>query len=89
MGIGKYCPECNAELEYDPEQEAVICTCCDRFFAEPDEVDYEIELYKIEKANEEFLKKWELDEYDEPPEGCVACGGPYPDCITSCKLFDD
>lgn len=23
------------------------------------------------------------------PRGCAACGGPYPDCKTSCKLFDD
>lgn len=24
-----------------------------------------------------------------PPPGCRACGGPYPYCQTSCKLFDD
>ena len=38
-----------------------------------------------------------VDDYyygDEPPEldipeGCAACGGPYPDCMTSCKMFDD
>ena len=23
------------------------------------------------------------------PEGCIACGGPYPSCMTSCKMFDD
>lgn len=23
------------------------------------------------------------------PEGCAACGGPYPQCTSSCKLFDD
>lgn len=26
---------------------------------------------------------------DIPPECCMACGGPYPDCMLSCKLFDD
>lgn len=26
---------------------------------------------------------------DEPGEGCIACGGPYPLCKTSCGLFDD
>lgn len=30
---------------------------------------------------------------DEPPEdipeGCRACGGPYPQCMISCKMFDD
>jgi hypothetical protein len=32
------------------------------------------------------------DEYDDNsdiPKGCQACGGPYPDCKTSCVLFDD
>lgn len=23
------------------------------------------------------------------PEGCRACGGPYPNCITSCNVFED
>ena len=26
---------------------------------------------------------------DDIPEGCVACGGPYPYCCDSCPLFDD
>lgn len=26
---------------------------------------------------------------DIPPYGCRACGGPWPNCKTSCKLFDD
>lgn len=46
---------------------------------------------------------WEIDEMeyeyeeDDPlasaeeeiPAYCEACGGPYPDCRASCKLFDD
>lgn len=43
----------------------------------------------------------EIEDYDEDwgdvfapvkpdkPEYCGICGGPYPDCMTSCKLFDD
>lgn len=23
------------------------------------------------------------------PVGCAACGGPYPDCCSSCPIFDD
>jgi hypothetical protein len=31
-----------------------------------------------------------FEECDEDvPYGCAACGGPYPQCKTSCKLFDD
>ena len=26
---------------------------------------------------------------EDPKTGCGACGGPYPYCKTSCKLFDD
>jgi len=29
------------------------------------------------------------DEEDDMPECCAACGGPYPQCMTSCKIFDD
>lgn len=28
-------------------------------------------------------------EDDDIPEGCIACGGPYPECMTSCNMFDD
>ena len=29
------------------------------------------------------------DVADEVPVGCSACGGDYPNCTTSCPLFDD
>lgn len=32
---------------------------------------------------------WDRDDDSEIPSGCAACGGPYPQCKTSCKLFDD
>ena len=35
------------------------------------------------------LGYFEDDSYDSIPEGCAACGGPWPDCETSCKMFDD
>lgn len=41
----------------------------------------------LEEQNERFLKKF-LGE-DKVPEGCAACGNPaYPDCKSSCPLFD-
>ncbi|MEY8515369.1 hypothetical protein AALC25_00305 [Lachnospiraceae bacterium 29-84] len=34
--------------------------------------------------------EWEPEREDDGiPWGCQNCGGPYPQCITSCKLFDD
>lgn len=37
---------------------------------------------------------WNEDAFDmtdpgDMPMGCVACGGPWPDCQTSCSMFDD
>lgn len=26
---------------------------------------------------------------ERKPAGCRACGGPFPMCVDSCKLFDD
>lgn len=34
-------------------------------------------------------KEYYNQKYKKIPIGCSACGGPYPDCKTSCKLFDD
>lgn len=32
----------------------------------------------------------EFAEYEgDIPAACIACGGPYPSCTISCKLFDD
>ena len=32
---------------------------------------------------------YEDNDEEHVPECCAACGGPYPDCMSSCKLFDD
>lgn len=34
--------------------------------------------------------KEEIEELEEDiPEGCRACGGPYPECCDSCPLMDE
>ena len=65
------------------DEEVLVCTSC----------GYSIEIsdyddWKREKEMEEF-KEDEDDVYSTMPECCVACGGPYPSCTTSCKIFDD
>ena len=47
--------------------------------------------YSFNDETEEVLSTSIYSEADEDdiPEGCKACGGPYPDCTTSCSLFDD
>lgn len=48
--------------------------------------DYEYESDEEVEWTEEML---DMEQGDIPPAGCRACGGPYPYCKTSCKLFDD
>lgn len=32
---------------------------------------------------------YSYSEGDELPYVCTTCGGPYPQCTSSCKMFDD
>ena len=65
-----------------------VCTNCDFEIEDYDE-------YATYGPYAELLERIHLvdpdDEWlDEPGEGCKACGCPaYPDCKTSCDLFDD
>ena len=41
---------------------------------------------------EDYDTEWEelfTPPKEEKPEYCDICGGPYPNCMTSCKLFDE
>lgn len=51
-----------------------------------DVVDYEREDGDDQEWTSRILNAYDGD---VPPEGCRVCGGPYPDCMTSCKLFDE
>lgn len=59
------------------------CPSCDWSV---DVMEYEYEDSEEEELTEEVLKAYKGD---VPPAGCRACGGPYPQCKTSCKMFDD
>lgn len=72
------CNECGALLDRreDPTGGCDIFTCPSCGW-EIDEMDYEYE------------DVFDDDIGDMIPNGCRACGGPYPHCKTSCKLFDE
>ena len=73
------CPECGAKL--DSTETFWDCPECGYFKVKS-------KYARLEAANERFLKK--LFRNDDMPEGCAACGNPaYPDCQSSCPLFDD
>lgn len=43
------------------------------------------EYNMTEKEKQDYYDR----HFDEVPEGCIACGGPYPTCKDSCPVFDD
>ncbi|MCI5452469.1 hypothetical protein MR511_01840 [bacterium] len=94
------CTECGCENDIDeyniredlPSDEDVT-VCCDHDSA-IDEAVAELERRYhrgIYSFGAEILNDDEEDEdnEDDIPEGCAACGGPYPSCKISCPLFDD
>ncbi len=73
------CTECGADMYMDKEDnEFYQCVSCDFYIHE----EY---FRNIDDEYDDYYN----DEDDETPEGCVACGGPYPNCMSSCNMFDD
>ena len=57
---------------------------------EIEELDYEYESAdEMELGLDERGDEYLIFRDDMPPAGCKACGGPYPYCKASCKMFDD
>lgn len=74
------CPWCRSELLLNYRYNIAECNGCGssyKLFWNDAEQDWDIEVEYSDKDT------------DEMPECCIACGGPYPDCMTSCKIFDD
>ena len=80
------CNECGALMERteDPKGGCDIFVCPNCGWQE-DEMDYE---YAPDGERPEWAPGSGM-EFDDIPPGCLACGGPYPDCKSACKLFDD
>lgn len=73
------CPFCGTILaEPQGDYEDYACPNCDR--------SYMIDMDNLE-LKEVFENQWG-DIYDDLPEVCKNCGGPYPNCLDSCKIFD-
>lgn len=81
------CNSCGAIMDRraDPAGGCDIYTCPSCGW-EIDEMDYE-----YEDQEEMEWASGVLGAYrgDVAPPGCCACGGPYPHCKPSCKMFDD
>ena len=46
-------------------------------------------MNEILKMIKDFKGNGGKRSYDDVPECCRACGGDYPNCASSCPLWDD
>ena len=81
------CKKCNSFMDYQPGESGIFdswwkCPICGT------KVRESTVFNQIDRENEEFLNDIFSDD-DEIPEGCEACGGPWPDCMSSCNMYDD
>ena len=82
-----YCDDCGAYMNNQPCFTTVsgewTCTECGTI----NDVSENNILY--DEDDDDDNSNSAMDEINDIPEGCRACGGPYPNCTDSCPLFDD
>lgn len=72
------CSKCGSTMK-PADEEVLVCTSCNH--------SVDIEDYEYENEYDDYYSS--INDDVNPPKYCLICGGPYPDCMTSCKLFDD
>ncbi len=84
--------KCGTIMEQDYETDIWVCPDCN--FEVDDYDEYETygpyaELLETTFLVDSYDNIW--DDYDDTPgPGCDACGNPaYPNCKSSCPIFDD
>lgn len=85
------CNRCGAVMDQreDPRGGCDIYACPSCGW-EIDEMEYEYESGDpMELVQDERGDDYLVFRNDMPPAGCRACGGPYPYCKPSCRMFDD
>jgi len=80
------CPKCHIEMD-NWGGDTYFCSCCEG------ELTISANDKIVLGANaelEDYIFEVELEGDDDEPACCVACGNPaYPDCMDSCKIFDN
>lgn len=81
-----YCPICGGKLEWTGMVSPWYCEHCDKAgtldYDEENDCEYVV-------FDEEYEGYYDEVSEEDLPDCCAACGGPYPQCMTSCKIFDD
>lgn len=73
------CEECGGKME-KADDTVLVCKECG--------YSTDIDDYGDAHEYDDYYSSVKESDADEP-ECCKACGGPYPECMTSCKIFDD
>lgn len=83
------CPKCGGIMQFDYKdgEDTWICyNCGTRGVSEYDVIKQE---WYVSTENSYLYDDVYHNSINEEPECCKACGGPWPACETSCKIFDD
>lgn len=72
-----FCYECGTKME-KADEEVLVCPNCKH--------SVDIDDYVVEGEIYEDIYTCNID---EEPDICKACGGPWPDCQSGCRLFRD
>lgn len=83
------CEDCGGKVTWDEYTNDWVCENCGTIYGS-DITQFNLEEY--DETYDEIYKEAQQEAENDPnyiPPGCAACGGPYPQCKTSCKLFDD
>ena len=84
MGVRKHitCPFCGEQMIHeDYTGGGYVCEYCG------ESITYRQRNMTLEQIDEDRCSTTPYR--SSVPRGCRACGGPYPDCMTSCRLYDD
>lgn len=82
-----FCPKCGSKMDYVGGLLEWECPNCGAMGSE--EYDMANQRYYLKIAKDYSLDEIYSNPYENIPECCKSCGGPYPSCLTSCKIFDD
>lgn len=88
--IGDYCDDfamppscgcCGTEMRFSIAKLKFMCPSCGHTMY--------LDEYALNGDDNADYDEYYQEPEDDIPECCKACGGPYPNCRSSCKIFDD
>lgn len=85
---GYFCARCGSEMYLSEDGLVLVCSnenCNYGVEFEDYGTVYDTARGKYEAAMGDYAD----DDSCDIPEACLSCGGPYPQCMTSCRIFDE